>query len=190
MNLSLNDRLKFSQSIPIIQDMLCAISNMCFLQLMTFYWHQFNYLASVYNLFDWYFKSVPNLYIGVLVSNVFHNRLLAVTLQSMQIRDHVAPLICIHVHLLLLLYALSLWGYYLAQYILKPFLFSHKIRAWHFSIFNPGPAEPEYALPLQTVLIQISRLLKKLTDLDLHCLSLSMWICIYNLDQVIWLAEN
>ena len=25
---------------------------------------------------------------------------------------------------------------------------------------------------------------------DLHCLQLSMWICINNLDQVIWLAEN
>ena len=33
-------------------------------------------------------------------------------------------------------------------------------------------------------------LLKKLADLDLHCLSISMWICINNLDQVIWLAEN
>ena len=28
------------------------------------------------------------------------------------------------------------------------------------------------------------------TDLDLHCLLLSMWICIHNLDQAIWLAEN
>ena len=27
-------------------------------------------------------------------------------------------------------------------------------------------------------------------DLGLHCLSLSMWICINNLDQVIWLAEK
>ena len=32
--------------------------------------------------------------------------------------------------------------------------------------------------------------LKKPTDLDLHCLPLSMWIYINNLDQVIWLAEN
>ena len=39
---------------------------------------------------------------------------------------------------------------------------------------NPCPAEPGYALPLQTVLIQISWLLKKPTDLDLHCLSYSM----------------
>ena len=27
-------------------------------------------------------------------------------------------------------------------------------------------------------------------DLDLHCLSLSMWICINNLHQVIWMAED
>ena len=33
-------------------------------------------------------------------------------------------------------------------------------------------------------------LLKKPTDLDLHCLLLSMQICSNNLDQVIWLAEN
>ena len=56
--------------------------------------------------------------------------------------------------------------------------------------YYPSPIEPRYALPLQTVLIQISWLLKKPTDLDLHCLSLSMWICIKNLDQVIWLTEN
>ena len=31
---------------------------------------------------------------------------------------------------------------------------------------------------------------QKPTDLDLHCLPLSMWIYINNLDQVIWLAEN
>ena len=41
--------------------------------------------------------------------------------------------------------------------------------------FNPGPAEPRYALPLQTVWIQISWLLQKPTDLDLHCLFFSMW---------------
>ena len=59
------------------------------------------------------------------------------------------------------------------------------------SLFNPCPAKPGYTLPLQTVLIQISWLLKKPTDLDLHCLSFSMWIkYINNLDQVIWLAEN
>ena len=38
-----------------------------------------------------------------------------------------------------------------------------------------GPAEPVYTLPLQTVYIQNSwLLLQKPTDLDLHCLSLSM----------------
>ena len=31
---------------------------------------------------------------------------------------------------------------------------------------------------------------QKPTDLDLHCLPLSMWIYINNLDQVIWLAEK
>ena len=31
---------------------------------------------------------------------------------------------------------------------------------------------------------------KKPTDLDLHCLSLSMWISIKNSDQVIWLTSN
>ena len=35
-----------------------------------------------------------------------------------------------------------------------------------------------------------SRLLKKPTDLDLHCLSLNMCISIKNPDQVIWLAGN
>ena len=55
---------------------------------------------------------------------------------------------------------------------------------------NPSPAEPGYVLSLQTVQIQISWLLKKPTDLDLHCLPLSMWIYSSNLDQVIWLAEK
>ena len=31
---------------------------------------------------------------------------------------------------------------------------------------------------------------KKPTDLDLHCLLSSIWICMNNLDRVIWLAEN
>ena len=35
-----------------------------------------------------------------------------------------------------------------------------------------------------------SRSVKKPTDVDLHCLPLSMRIYINNLDQVIWLAEN
>ena len=63
---------------------------------------------------------------------------------------------------------------------------------WQFfaCIVNPCPAEPGCTLPLQTVQIQISSLLKKPTDLDLHCLPLSIWIYINNLDQVIWLAEN
>ena len=59
-----------------------------------------------------------------------------------------------------------------------------------FAMINPCPAEPRYTLPLQTVWNQISWLLKKPTDLDLHCLPLSMWIYINNLDQIIWLAEN
>ena len=42
------------------------------------------------------------------------------------------------------------------------------------SVVNPCPAEPRYVLPLQTVQIQISWLLKKPTDLDLHCLPFSM----------------
>ena len=42
------------------------------------------------------------------------------------------------------------------------------------SVFNPCPAEPGYTLPLQTVQIQISWLLKKPTDLDLHFLPLRM----------------
>ena len=46
----------------------------------------------------------------------------------------------------------------------------------YYSIFdiNLGPAEPGYALPLQTVLIKISWRPKKPTDLDLHYLSLRM----------------
>ena len=55
---------------------------------------------------------------------------------------------------------------------------------------NTGPAEHGYAPPLQTVYIQIKLASKKPTGLDLHCLSLSMWICINNLAQAIWLAEN
>ena len=35
---------------------------------------------------------------------------------------------------------------------------------------NPGPAEPRYVLSLETVQIKISWLLKKPTDLNLHCL--------------------
>ena len=57
-------------------------------------------------------------------------------------------------------------------------------------LINPCPAEPGYTLPLQTVQIQISWLLRKPNDRDLHCLSLSVWIYIYNLDQVIWLDDS
>ena len=39
---------------------------------------------------------------------------------------------------------------------------------------NPFPAEPGHTLPLQTEKIQISLLLQKPTDLDLHFLSLSI----------------
>ena len=49
---------------------------------------------------------------------------------------------------------------------------------------NFCPFEPGYTLPLQTVQIQISWLLKKPTDLDLHCLPLSKWIWSNNVDQV------
>ena len=48
-------------------------------------------------------------------------------------------------------------------------------------MFNPGLAEPGYAMPLQTVKLQISGLLKKTTDLDLHCLPFSMRFFINNL---------
>ena len=69
---------------------------------------------------------------------------------------------------------------------IRVFLFTHA----SFAVLSPCPAQPGYVLPLQTVQIQISWLLKKSTDLELHCLPLSMWIYINNLDQVIWLAEN
>ena len=52
-------------------------------------------------------------------------------------------------------------------------------------MINPSPAEPRYALALQTVKTQITWLLKKPTDLDLHCLTLSMRIRIKQLDQAI-----
>ena len=41
---------------------------------------------------------------------------------------------------------------------------------FYSALVNTTPAEPRYVLPLQTVLIQISWLLKKPTDLDLHSL--------------------
>ena len=73
------------------------------------------------------------------------------------------------------------------------FLFSPKkyiCKLYSDHKINPGPAEPWYTLFLQTVQIQISWLLKKPFDLDLHCLSFSLVNCISNLDQVICLAEN
>ena len=60
----------------------------------------------------------------------------------------------------------------------------------HRRLVNPSPAEPRYILLLQIVQIQISWLLQRPNDLDLHCLPFSIWICINNVDQVIWLAEN
>ena len=63
-------------------------------------------------------------------------------------------------------------------------------KKWNFFSFNPSPTEPAYSLLLQTVQIRISWFLQKPTDLDLHCLPLSMWIYSNNLDQAIWLAEN
>ena len=64
------------------------------------------------------------------------------------------------------------------------------LRVTRLQWVNPCPAEPGYTLHLQTVKIQISWLLKKPIDLDLHCLTLSMWIYSNNLDQVIRLAKN
>ena len=61
--------------------------------------------------------------------------------------------------------------------MLKTYLYAVKRASIFFSIpdlLNPCPAEPGYTLPLQTVQIQISWLLKKPTDLDLHCLPLSV----------------
>ena len=50
------------------------------------------------------------------------------------------------------------------------------------------PAEPRYVLSLQTA--DKDQLALKPTDLDLHCLPLSMQIFINNLDQVICLVES
>ena len=53
-------------------------------------------------------------------------------------------------------------------HIIRPLLGSPK------GSLNPCPADSRYTLPLETVQIQISWLLKKPTDMDLHCLPLSM----------------
>ena len=71
---------------------------------------------------------------------------------------------------------------------LKEFLFNMLAFVGHFVLtlvlLNPD----RVTLLLQTVQIQISWLLKKPTDLDLHCLPFSSLICIDNLDQVDWLT--
>ena len=63
---------------------------------------------------------------------------------------------------------LSAYSSYLEPCILDLWVHSHRC------LFSTVPAESRYALPLLTVLIQISWLLKKPTDQDLHCLSLSV----------------
>ena len=62
------------------------------------------------------------------------------------------------------------------SYLFENRIFRYKAWRSRFSQqwVNPSPAEPGYTLPLQTVYMQISWLLKKPTDLDLHCLPLSM----------------
>ena len=69
-------------------------------------------------------------------------------------------------------------------------LFCCKRKFIRVKCFNPSPAEPGHALPLQTLQIQISWLLKKPTDLDLYCLPFSMWNYMNIFDKLIWLAEN
>ena len=51
---------------------------------------------------------------------------------------------------------------------------SRLLQALSSRFLNPSTAELGYALLLQTVYIQISWLVKKPTDLDLHCLSFNM----------------
>ena len=63
-----------------------------------------------------------------------------------------------------------------------------------FYLFSPflwetAQNDPQ-GLTCPNTINQISWLLLKPTDLDLHYLSLSMWNCINNHNQVIWLAEN
>ena len=78
--------------------------------------------------------------------------------------------------------------------ISKPFSwkkFENNISVYHLlrclpsmQSVKPCPTEPrynDYNLSLQTVQIQINWLLKKPTDLDLHCLSFSMWFYINSL---------
>ena len=63
---------------------------------------------------------------------------------------------------------------FLHEYIIY---WGYSLEALHrvllMSFHNPCPAELGYVLSLQTVQIQISWLLKKPADLDLHCLSIN-----------------
>ena len=52
---------------------------------------------------------------------------------------------------------------------IEPFITTLPSSQYDLINVNPSPAEPRYVLPLQTVYIQISWLLQKPTDLDLHC---------------------
>ena len=82
------------------------------------------------------------------------------------------------------------WNYYTKVALGSKEHTNKRLKIGGPSFINPCPADTGYTLPLQTVYIQISWLWKKPTDLDLHCLSLSIWICIDKLDQVIWLAAS
>ena len=76
-------------------------------------------------------------------------------------------------------------------YIIYKFLTSENAICFPDAFLVSFSKQPlRYILPLQTAQIQISCLLQKPTDLDLHCFPLSMWIFINNLNQIIWLAEN
>ena len=57
----------------------------------------------------------------------------------------------------------------------------------HFRLVNPSLAE--HNMPCLSKQCR-SRSVGFLTDLDLHCLSLNMWISVKNQDWVIWLAGN
>ena len=74
---------------------------------------------------------------------------------------------------------------YLLGFLSWPKMWPHK----RGGLLNLNPRPAEYILLLQTVQIQISWLLKKPTDLDLHCLSSSVWIYSNNPYQVIWKLE-
>ena len=65
----------------------------------------------------------------------------------------------------------------LKHWLLKLFYLTMVLMGGQKVMINPSPAGPGYALPMPT-------------DLDLHCLSFSIWIYINDLDQVIWLADK